>query len=356
MSSHSGLVGDDLAADLDRVASMIVGAQTIAISGHTSPDGDSLGSALGLGLALRERYPDKSVTCLLADDAPVPRIYRFLPHADELLSAVRYDASPDLFISVDCPILDRLADSSDVARRARTVISFDHHPARHEFAGVSLRCVDAAATAVLIEVFLYAADMTISSEVATCLLCGIVTDTGRFQYQNANSAAFFSASRLVACGAQPALIALEVYQSQRIEYLRLESLVMGRIKTVAGGKVAYSYAREVDLRRCGVSADECDGLVDVVRSVNGVEVCLFLRELDGDRGIRGNLRSKADIDVSGVADAFGGGGHAAAAGFTYHGSIKAGLSEILPLLLELVGADVSEMPASLRSGVSAKSR
>ena len=144
-------------------------------------------------------------------------------------------------------------------------------------------------------------------------------------------------------GAEPSRISLEVYQSQRIEYLHLESIVMGRIRTVVNGRVAFSYARAEDLEGCGVSQDECDGLVDIVRSVGGVEVCLFLKECGCDGKVRGNLRSKGPLDVSGVAASFGGGGHAAAAGFTYEGTIEETLAAALPMLAELVGAD----PASV---------
>ena len=310
-------------------------AETIAISGHTSPDGDALGSTLGLGLALRERFPQKYIVFLLADDASVPRIYQFLAGADELVPACRYEASPDLFIAVDCPVLDRLEDAADVARSARSIVCFDHHPAREEFADLCVRRPEAAAASVIIEEFLSFCNISISPAVANSLFCGLVTDTGRFQYQNTDPESFCVASRLVAAGADPARISLEVYQSQRIEYLHLESIVMGRIRTVANGKVAYSFARAEDLERCGVSTDECDGLVDIVRSVGGVEVCLFLKGLE-DGCVRGNLRSKSDLDISGIAAAFNGGGHAAAAGFTFEGTIEEALASALPLLEDLV--------------------
>ena len=196
------------------------------------------------------------------------------------MPAADVSGDPDLFISVDCPVTERLADSAQVLARARTVACFDHHPAREEFADATVRCVNAAATAVLIEDFLSWAGIELTGEIATCLLCGLVTDTGRFQYQNADPAAFACAARLVDAGAEPSRISLEVYQSQRLGYLKLESLVMSRIHTVADGKVAYSYAYASDLTGYGVTSDECDGLVDVVRAVRGVEVCLFVKETE----------------------------------------------------------------------------
>ena len=331
----------------ESVIECIVGSQTIAISGHTSPDGDALGSVLGLGQALIGAFPSKDIVLLLADDAPVPRIYRFLPGAERLVAARSYRETPDLFITVDVPVMERLADSAVVAKRARARVAIDHHPAREEFADAAVRVTSAAATAVLVEELLQAGGWTLTPQIADCLLTGLVTDTGRFQYQNADPSAFACASRRVDAGAQPARIAHEVYQSQRIEYLKLESIVMSRIRTVAHGRVAYSYAYASDLTQCGVSADECDGLVDVVRSVLGVEVCLFLKETDSVRAVRGNLRSKGRLDVSGVANRFGGGGHSAAAGFTYEGSIVETLHAALPMLAELVGDDPEDVTVEL---------
>ena len=325
-----------------QILALIEEADTIAISGHTGPDGDALGSGLGLGLALRHRYPNKDITCLLADVAPVPRVYRFMVGADEMVPAKSYAKDPDLFISVDVPTVARLNDSAAVMERSRHVATIDHHPARGEFAEVVVREISAAATAVLIDEFLSYAHIEMPPAVASCLLTGLVTDTGRFQYQNANPEAFECAARLVNAGAEPSRIALEVYQNQRLAYLQLESIVMGRIQTTAGGLVAYSYAFARDLSTCGVGADECDGLVDVVRSVQGTEVCLFLRETDPVAGtIRGNLRSKGMLDVSTIASDFGGGGHAAAAGFTYTGTIDAALHDLIPRLAQLVGRPVA---------------
>ena len=198
-----------------------------------------------------------------------------------------------------------------------------------------MRVTSAAATAVLVYELLDAAGWPCTPDIASCLLTGLMTDTGRFQYQNANPSAFACASRLVDAGAQPARIALEVYQSQRIEYLHLESIVMSRIETHACGRVAYSYAFASDLVECGVKPAECDGLVDIVRQVDGSELCLFLRESEPGV-VRGNLRSKGKLDISGIAVELGGGGHAAAAGFTFHGTVAEAAETVLPKLEALL--------------------
>ena len=156
---------------------------------------------------------------------------------------------------------------------------------------------------------------------------------------------------LVDAGASPSLISLNVYQSFRLAYLHLESVVMGRIVTFEHGRIAYSYATRKDLERTGALPDECDGLIDVVRSVEGSELALFLKETP-DGLIRGNLRSKGDHDISGVARAFGGGGHKAASGFTTDMGIDATLAAVLPLMRAVLAAGPGENPAPIARQLS----
>ncbi len=321
------------------IASLIEAAQTIAVCAHTSPDGDALGSGLAMAHIIREVWPGKEVTNLLADSDPVPRIYGFLPGAEDFVHAKDYAADPDLFISVDLPAPARLNEAEAVLRRSAKVAEIDHHPSDHPFGDVSIVRPDAAAVGVIVAEFAQFLDAPMMGQIADCLFCAIMTDTGRFQYQNTNPEAFDIASYLVDNGANPSEVSLHVYQSFRLQYLHLEALVMSRIKTFMGGRIAYSYSTEDDLARTGAMLDECDGLIDVVRSVDGAEVALFLKELPGG-GVRGNLRSKSDYDISIVARELGGGGHKAAAGFTVKGDLDEALSLALPRLKALLSHEV----------------
>ena len=154
MTNSADLASCESADIKRRILELIEGASSIAISGHTSPDGDALGSVLGLGLSLMKFFPNKDIALLLADDDPVPRIYRFMEGADRLVPASAYTGNPDLFISVDVPVVERLNNSAEVLRRSKHVVCFDHHPAREEFAELSLRRVEAAACAMIIDRFL----------------------------------------------------------------------------------------------------------------------------------------------------------------------------------------------------------
>lgn len=322
----------------DEIAALIEGAASVAVCAHTNPDGDALGSGLALASIIRKAWPGKRVTNLLADPDPVPRLYAFLPGADSFVNADDYDESPDLFIMVDLPHPSRINEAQSVLARSAHVAVIDHHPSSEPVGDVFLSRPEAAAAGVIVAEFALSLGLELDEGLATCLLTAIVTDTGRFQYQNADAEAFEVASLLVDSGADPSVISLNVYQSFRVEFLHLKAIVMGRIATFDHGRIAYSYATRADLERTGAHPDECDGLIDVVRSVEGSEVALFLKEA-ADGSVRGNLRSKADWDISGVARELGGGGHKAAAGFTAKGSVDEVLSLALPKLHALIDID-----------------
>ncbi len=321
-------------ASFDEVTRLLEDASTIAVCAHTSPDGDALGSELALIELIETRWPNKTVVGLLADDDVVPRIYQFLPGADRLVRAASYEGSPDVFFCVDLSQPGRLADAEAVLARSAHAVVLDHHPSGEHFWDAGVVRPEAAAAGVLVAEYALHLQGSLTPSMAQCLLCALMTDTGRFQYQNANGEAFRVASALVDAGASPSEVALRVYQSDRLGYLHLSATVMGRITTFERGKIAYSYATSADFAATGVPVAECDGLVDLVRRVDGSEIALFLKEVPGGK-VRGNLRAKSDRDISCVAREMGGGGHPAAAGFTVEGDIDQALSVVLPKLRAL---------------------
>ena len=327
----------------DEITRLLERASTIAVCAHTSPDGDALGSQLALVELIERTWPSKRVTALLADQDVVPRIYQFLPGSERLVCASDYHEDPDLFFCVDLSHPDRLCEARPVLERAGSVAVIDHHPSSERFWDAGVVRPDAAAAGVIVAEYACHVAGGLTPTMAQCLLCALVTDTGCFQYQNANGEAFEVASMLVDAGASPSEVALNVYQSDRLSYLHLSATVMGRITTFEQGKIAYSYATAADLEATGVPVAECDGLVDIVRRVDGCEVALFLKEVPGGK-VRGNLRAKSDRDISVVARQMGGGGHPAAAGFTVEGNIDQALSAVLPKLRALYAPAAAPAP------------
>lgn len=325
----------------DRMERLFEGAHTVAVCGHTDPDGDALGSVLAMTAILESRWPQLRVQPLLANDRPLDETYRFLPGSDRLLPAARCDACPDVFVSVDTPSPARLADGEGVLRRSSCSVAFDHHPTMEPFADVSLLRESAASVGDIVFDFMSHLGVAPTPAIATCVLCAVMTDTGRFQYQNTDAHALRTAAAMVEAGASPSAIAMQVYQNFSLSALRLKEAVLGRLGTAGEGRVAFSYVTQDDLERCGATAGDCDCLIDEVRSLAGADACLFMRELP-DGSMRGNLRAKAaGVDVSAVAAAFGGGGHRAAAGFTVEGPVDRAVSravEALVAALDRTGA------------------
>lgn len=332
---------DQAAQMFERAKQLIEGASSIAVSGHTDPDGDALGSVLGMVGIINAMWPDKAVQPLLANDRAVPANLAFLPGAEALVPAARYEGAPDLFISVDTPTRKRLADSAAVLERSRASLCLDHHPAVEESCDECYTDPESAACADIVLAFARYLGCPISQQVATCLFTACATDTGSFQFQNTSPKVLQDAAALVQAGAKPAEICLKVYQSKTFAQLKLQQVVLERLSLACDDELATSYVLQSDFERLGAASTDCDGLVDCIRTLGGPRAVLFLRE-QGQGGFRGNLRSKDESrDVSLVARAFGGGGHKMAAGFSVEGPIESALAALTASYDELCrGGDV----------------
>jgi phosphoesterase RecJ-like protein len=300
----------------------------VVICGHYRPDGDSIGSVLGLALALREQGIVAIPT--LADAADPPKTYRWLPGFALYVAADDLEV-PAVFVSLDCPNPDRLGVAQSLARSAETLIVLDHHPDAQPFGAINALDPKAAATGQMVWHLLKALDVEFSDEVAQCCYVALLTDTGRFSYQNTTPEALRDAAEMIDAGADPAEAAKWAYQTRSKESLALEARVMSRLKCANGDKVSYSWVTDADFEETGAAPEEAEHLPEAIRVVSGIEVAVLLRQR-GDE-VRGNLRSKGTFDVSAVAHRFGGGGHVAASGFTVKDStVDDTLALLLPML------------------------
>lgn len=297
-------------------------AEYIGLGSHTNPDGDALGSVLGLYAALQAAYPEKVIVPVGADMNPVPRYLRFLPGAEKIVAPDACKKAPDLFIALDVPNTERLNKCEAVLQQAERVVLIDHHESEAVFADVAIICPQAAATAAILLELLQILALPIPPEAAFCLYCGIMTDTGRFQFQNTSGSVFESAKVLFDLGANPSYIAQMIYEQDSFAQLKLRSYVLNRLSTTDDRRIAYSYLTNKDFNELSATKDDLASFVDDVRLLEGIEIAVFFRELAHDNGVRVNLRSKSEVDVSKVAREFEGGGHKAAAGFTIKESLQ----------------------------------
>lgn len=316
-------------------------AERIVVCGHVNPDGDCLGSQLALAHAFRAL--ERDVTCLLVKDEPVGAGLDFLPGVADMVPACAYAGTPDVFVAVDVPTPERLGND---ARRLHAAASFtvtiDHHAVHERMSDLSYTDPDAASTTMLVwEVAKRLLGQgNVAPVVATCAYAGVVTDTGRFQFQNADAACFAAAAEMVAAGANPAEVARAVYQSRALASIQLEGRAVERMRLMDGGRVALSWVTRADFAELGASKADAEPIIDVLRSVGSVRVACMLREQEGE--VRGSLRAKDDTDVAAVAREFGGGGHKAAAGFTLPAGIERAVSTMERRLSEISFPDVPQ--------------
>ncbi|MDP2233139.1 MAG: DHH family phosphoesterase [Actinomycetota bacterium] len=302
-------------------------AASVAVCAHVRPDGDAMGSVLAFTLALRAA--GVPAVPVLADDGPPPRTYAFLP-GYALLTLASELEQPEVFVALDTPSFARLGVAEDMARQAETLIVFDHHPDNQEFGDVNVVDPGAAATAQMVWRFLEVMDVRPTPEIALCCYVALMTDTGRFQYDNTTPAAFRDAATMIEAGADPAQASRLVYQERSAGSLALEARLLSRLTVTNGGRVAWAWLDDDDFALTGASAEESENLPDAVRVIGGIDVAVLLRVTQGE--VRGNLRAKTGADVATVAREFGGGGHRAAAGFSFAGT----LDELVPRLLAML--------------------
>jgi phosphoesterase RecJ-like protein len=280
---------------------------------HVDPDGDALGSMLGLALGLERTGLRAFPVC--AD--PVPAIYRFLPGAERI--AAELPAQPTMLaIAVDADGLERLGTIALGLERACTIIDIDHHATEKAFG--RLRWVDPRASAAgeMIYRLLAAMGVPPDPDIATCLYTAILSDTGRFCYANTTPRALRISADLVRAGADPARVYREVYESKSFSATKLLGLALGRMQQTLDGRIVFSTLTQQDFRAAGSAADETEGIVDHLRAVRGAHAAALFTELP-DGAVKVSLRSQGRTNVGEVALHFGGGGHVNAAGCTLPG-------------------------------------
>lgn len=305
------------------------------IAGHVSPDGDALGCVLALTHALRAM--GKSVTPLSVDG--VPEIYRWLPGSEWIARTA--DGPFDLAILCDAGTPDRVGDVGELARTAGDTIVIDHHASESAFGRVRVVNPRAAATGEIVYSLLRHMRVPFSKDIADCLLCAIVTDTGSFRFMNVTSSTFRVAAALMRYGACPAAISELVFETRSLASLKLLGRALDALQITPDGRISWSVLTAKDFHELGASDEDTEGIVTHVRAVRGTDVGVLLRELP-EGGVRVSLRSRRDTDVSAIAERFGGGGHVSAAGCT----LKTGLHEATISILSALNADVTSLRLS----------
>jgi phosphoesterase RecJ-like protein len=306
---------------LDRVLQEIRGRRHFVVTSHARPDGDAIGSALACGQILRRM--GKLADVVMHDG--VPRIYQSLPFADRVIQA---DLAPpsDAAIVLECDSIKRtlLGGLED-----RFLISIDHHVSARNFAHVNWIDSSAMATAELVYRMARLAGVPIDPDIATCLYTALMTDTGSFMFEGVNEHTFALARELVLAGADPARCARHIYFGHSTAKLRLLGAALSNLHRE--GPLAWIWVTQEQMERFGAREEDCEGLVNYALSIGDVQVAIFFRELPDQRW-RVSLRSKSEVNVSTVAEHFGGGGHKCASGCSLEGPLSAAVAQVIERL------------------------
>jgi phosphoesterase RecJ-like protein len=304
-----------MAETIQNIVEEIRNNQSFLLTTHEGPDGDAVGSTLALASILRKT--GKDVVVHYRD--PVPDLYGFLPGSDSVHAHIP-DRDFDVAFVMDIGELRRAGDEFCSFSRIGKTINLDHHLACAPFGTHNLIDPSAAATGVLVYRIASTLGYSFDADTALCLYVSIITDTGSFRYSNANREAFFIAGEMIECGVNAWNVAEQLYENQPRKRLELLARCLPTLEVIRGG-LAASVTVTLDMYAdTGADAELTDGFVNYPRSIRGVEVAIFFRQIEDNR-VKVGFRSKGKVNVAVFSAAMGGGGHHNAAGCTVDGTI-----------------------------------
>jgi len=303
----------------------------VVLLAHLYPDGDVLGSQLGLGLALRDAGRAVTFACR----HPVPEPFDFLPGAGDLQQWKEGRGEYDLVVTLDCPDPNRVGGLLDGLRQpGARVLNIDHHADNKRYGDVNWIQPGAAATGEMVYDLLEAAALPLTAAVAVNLYTAIVTDTGSFRYSNTTPRTFRIAARLVEAGADPAEVGLRLYETRHLAGLHLLGRILQQVETTPDGALAWvvidrSQTESPDLL-------EAEDFITYPRSLRAAKVAVLFREHAGE--VKVSLRAKGEVNVARIAARFGGGGHPNAAGAILPGDLAHAKAVVLGAVQEALAA------------------
>jgi phosphoesterase RecJ-like protein len=303
---------------LTRAAKAIDGAEVVALACHVNPDGDALGSTLALHHVLRGAGR-RSVASFPEPFVVAPH-YRELPGLDLLVPPSEFPARPEVMVTFDCGSLARLDELGQAAEAAAELVVVDHHISNERYGTINVIDPAAAASGVLVRRLIDRLGLPLTDDAAVCLYTALVCDTGRFQYESTTASVFALAGELVQFEVPVARLSRTLFEEHRFAYLQLLAEALANAELVREQSFVWTAVTQEMLARHGVTVEEVEGLIDIVRRTAEADVACVLKE-EPNGTVKVSLRSVGAADVRHIAAAHGGGGHRFAAGFTSDVSI-----------------------------------
>ena len=313
---------------LDDIIEKINQAETIVILTHENPDGDAMGSSLAMYHALKAY--GKNPDIIIPEHS---KVFNCLPGIENL--KVQSDIEHyDLAIALDCATVKMLNGFASYFENAKTKVCIDHHSTNTMFGDYNYVNPDAPACAQILLVILEYFGIEITKDIGTCILTGIITDTGGFKYQGVTAETFEFVAWLLNKGVNVSKVYREVLQIKTKPNFELHRIANDRIEFLEDGKIAYTYITKEDEEKVHAENGDHEGIVEIGRDVEGVEVSIFIRQTD--KGCKISLRSNDYVNVSDACVVFGGGGHPRAAGCTIQGTLEQAKEKILKEVVRLL--------------------
>lgn len=311
-------------------------AYRVLITCHRNPDGDALGSEL----ALAEMASRMGVKSVIVNRDRTPANLSNLPGCDQISVADElpgdFPSAFDLVITVECPGLDRTGFDG---LTQVPILNIDHHPANPAYGVVNFLDESSPAVGEMVWLMYAEAGLLPTKDAATNLFVALSTDTGDFRYSNATSRAFRAAAQMVEAGARPAQVANWVHNHRSLASVRLLGEALQSMKLFCGGKLAVITADRAAFERAGAGPEDTEEIVNIPRSIAGVEAVAYFKQWE-DGVVRVSLRSRGDVDVRAVAEAFGGGGHVNAAGCAVEGRLETVEQDVAAAVARALGVEL----------------
>ena len=312
----------------EEIAGFIRGAETIALCSHVNPDGDTLGSAAAMKIALEQLGKHVSLFC----DGKVPDQLAFLPGADQYRVPDGTEGPFDLMLAIDVSDPKRLGACIRLKEVSARTAQIDHHPTNPMY--MELNSVDggAPATAVMIREQLRSLGVELNPDIATCLYTGVSTDTGNFSFASTTAECFEIMSELMGQGLKLARLNRRLFRDRAMPQVLLLGKALGSLKYYENGRIAAMKLTRDDFTACGAMSEHADTLVNFGLDTVGTRMAMMAREA-GDGRIKFSLRAKEPDTINDVAQQFGGGGHPQAAGITMDGTLDEAAEKVLQALI-----------------------
>jgi bifunctional oligoribonuclease and PAP phosphatase NrnA len=299
---------------MERAARVLSDASTVALACHVNPDADALGSMLGLSNYLRER--GTATECSFPNDPfDPPRWVELLPGHDALIHPKSFPKLPPVMVTCDVASMDRLAMLGAPAVRAKELIWIDHHKSNEGLGTIPLIDPTASSTCEMVARLIAAMGGPMSDDTATCLYAGLITDTGRFQYEAVRPDTLRLGAELREHDFDHTRLVQALYEDNGAPYLKLMGVALQRLTIDPEADLVWSYLTQGDLAEAGVHPSEADDLIDTIRTAREADVAAVVKQ-QRDGRFKVSMRSRGAHDVAAVAQIFGGGGHRLAAGYT----------------------------------------